>query len=111
MNFKGKTALIAGDAWGLGHAAALMFAREGAQVICIDDNAEMKEARLLRMDEVELPYFYADVTDAAQVQAVANACEKILAKVDILFNVAGRDPIRQTFEKTTHEAWAIALSP
>ncbi len=69
MIFEGKTAVIAGDAWGLGHATALMFAREGAQVICIDDNAEMKDARLLRMDEFELPYFHADVTDAAQVQA------------------------------------------
>ena len=42
MNFKGKTAVIAGDAWGLGHAAALLFAREGAEVICIDDNADQK---------------------------------------------------------------------
>jgi len=109
MNFKGKTAVIAGDAWGLGHATALMFAREGAQVICIDDNAEMKDARLLRMDEFELAYFHADVTDAGEVQAVANACEKTLAKVDILFNVAGRDPIRQTFEKTTHATWATMI--
>ena len=109
MNFKGKTAVIAGDAWGLGHATALMFAREGAQVICIDDNAETKDARLLRMDEFELPYFHADVSDAAQVQAVADACENTLAKVDILFNVAGRDPIRQTFEKTTHEAWVTMI--
>ena len=109
MNFQGKTAVIAGDAWGLGHASALMFARAGAQVICIDDHAEMKAARLLRLDEFELPYFHADVTDAAQVQTVANACEKILAKVDILFNVAGRDPIRQTFEKTTHETWATMI--
>ena len=62
MNFKGKTAVIAGDAWGLGHATALMFAREGAQVICIDDNAETKDVRLLRMDEFELPYFHADVS-------------------------------------------------
>ena len=49
MNFKGKTAVVAGDAWGLGHATALMFAREGAKVIRVDDNAEMKDARLLRM--------------------------------------------------------------
>jgi NAD(P)-dependent dehydrogenase (short-subunit alcohol dehydrogenase family) len=109
MNFKGKTAVIAGDAWGLGHAAALMFAREGAQVICIDDNADMKDARLLRLDEFDLPYFHADVTDAAQVQAVAEACEKALAKVDILFNVAGRNPIRQTFEKTTHDTWVTMI--
>src|SRR5262249_7740333 len=38
-----------------------------------------------------------------------DACEKTLAKVDILFNVAGRDPIRQTFEKTTHDAWATMI--
>jgi len=37
-------------------AVRAAFAREGAQVICIDDNAEMKNARLLRMDEFELPY-------------------------------------------------------
>ena len=109
MNFKGKTAVIAGDAWGLGRATALMFAREGAEVICIDDNAETKDARVLRMDEFELPYFHADVTDAAQVRAVANALEKSLAKLDILFNVAGRDPIRQTFEKTTYETWATMV--
>ena len=109
MTFKGKTAVIAGNAWGLGRATALMFAREGAEVICIDDNAETKDARLLRIDEFELPYFHADVTDAAQVRAVADALEKTLAKIDILFNVAGRDPIRQTFEKTTHETWATMI--
>ena len=109
MKFKGKTAVIAGDAWGLGHATALMFAREGAEVICIDDNAEMKDARLLRMDKFELRYFHADVTDAAQVRAVAKVLEKTLDKVDILFNVAGRDPVRQTFEKTTHEAWETMI--
>jgi len=109
MTFKGKTAVIAGDAWGLGHVTALMFAREGAEVICIDDNADMKEARSLRMDEFELRYFHADVTDAAQVQAVASALDKTLAKVDILFNVAGGTPIRQTFEKTTHETWEAMI--
>src|SRR6185312_8309506 len=73
------------------------------------DNAEMKDVRVLRMDEFELPYFHADVSDAAQVRAVANTCEQTLAKVDTLFNVAGRDPIRQTFEKTTHEAWVTMI--
>ena len=110
MTFKNKTVVIAGDAWGLGHATVLMFAREGAQVICIDDNTHLKDARTLRLEAFDLAYFHADVTDAAQVQAVASACEKTLAKVDILFNVAGRNPIRQTFEKTTHEAWATMIS-
>ena len=99
-----------GDAWGLGHATALLFAREGAQVICIDDNSGMESARTLRIEEVELPYFHADVSDAAQVQNIASACEKTCAKVDILLNVAGRDPIRQSFEKTTQETWNTMIS-
>src|SRR5262245_29569563 len=109
MNFKDRTAVIAGDAWGLGHATALMLAREGARVICIDDHAELKDARVLRLQELELPYFHADVTDEAQVRAVASAVEKTFPKVDILFNVAGRDPIRQTFERTTHESWRTMI--
>ena len=44
------------------------------------------------------------------MQAVADACEKTLAKVDILFNVAGRNPIRQVFEKTTHETWTTMIA-
>ena len=50
MNFKGKTDVIAGDGRDLGHATALMLAREGAQVVCVDDNAVTKDARLLRRD-------------------------------------------------------------
>jgi NAD(P)-dependent dehydrogenase (short-subunit alcohol dehydrogenase family) len=110
MILKGKIAVIAGDAWGLGHATALLFAREGAQVICIDDNADMASASALRIEEFEVPHFHADVSDAAQVQAIASACEKTYAKVDILVNVAGRDPIRQSFEKTTHETWNTMIS-
>jgi NAD(P)-dependent dehydrogenase (short-subunit alcohol dehydrogenase family) len=110
MILKDKIAVIAGDAWGLGHATALLLAREGAQVICIDDNAGVAQARTLRIEEVEIAYFHADVSDAAQVQAIASACEKSYAKVDILLNVAGRDPIRQSFENTTPETWNTMIS-
>ena len=113
MILKDKIAVIAGDAWGLGHATAVLFAREGAQVICIDDNqdsAGMAPASTLRIDDVAVTYFHADVSDAAQVQAVASACERAYAKVDILVNVAGRDPIRQSFEKTTQETWDTMIS-
>jgi NAD(P)-dependent dehydrogenase (short-subunit alcohol dehydrogenase family) len=110
MILKDKIAVIAGDAWGLGHATALLFAREGAQVICIDDNVGLESASTLRIEEVAVPHFHADVSDAAQVQTIASACEKIYAKVDILVNVAGRDPIRQSFEKTTQESWNTMIS-
>mgnify|MGYP003345816597 FL=1 len=110
MRLANKTAIIAGDAWGLGHAAALLFAREGARVVCIDDNDDIRDASTLRLDQFDIPHFHADVSNAGQVQAVADACAKTLGKVDILFNVAGRNPIRQTFEKTTLETWDTMIS-
>ena len=105
MLLKNKIAVIAGNAYGVGHAAAALFAREGASVVCIDDNAGFENAKTLRIGDVDVPYFHADVTDSAQVQAVAGACEKFLAKVDILFNIAGRNPIKANFEATTEDTW------
>ncbi len=110
MRFQNKTAVIAGDAWGLGHVTALMLAREGAQVVCIDDNPDLRDASTLHLEQFDIPHFHADVSDAAQVQSVADACAQIFDKVDILFNVAGRNPVRQTFEKTTLETWDTMIS-
>ena len=68
-----KIAVIAGDAYGVGHAAAALFAREGASVVCIDDNAGFENAKTLRLGKLEVPYFHADVTDTHQVRAVVLA--------------------------------------
>src|SRR5438105_5292810 len=38
--FVGKTIIITGAASGIGRAAAMIFAREGANVVCADINAE-----------------------------------------------------------------------
>ena len=56
-----------------------------------------------------MAYHHADVTDSAQVQAAARACEASLTQVDILFNIAGRGAIRQAFEQTTEQTWATML--
>jgi NAD(P)-dependent dehydrogenase (short-subunit alcohol dehydrogenase family) len=109
MLLKNKIAIIAGDAYGIGQATAKLFASEGAQVICIDDKAGLAQARTIHVGEWALPYYHADVTDAAQVQAVASACEKTFAKVDILFNIAGRGAIKQSFENTTEETWTAMI--
>jgi NAD(P)-dependent dehydrogenase (short-subunit alcohol dehydrogenase family) len=109
MLLKGKIAVIAGDAYGIGQAAATLFASAGARAVCIDDKAGMEGARSIRVGKLEVPYFHADVTRSAQVQAVVRACAKTLAKVDILFNVAGRGAIKQSFEETSEETWATMI--
>ena len=110
MLLKNKNAVIAGDAYGIGVATAMLFVREGARVVCIDDKPGMEHASTIRVDELDLPYYHADVTDAAQIEAAVRACEKTFATVDILFNVAGRGAIKQAFEQTTEATWEAMIS-
>jgi NAD(P)-dependent dehydrogenase (short-subunit alcohol dehydrogenase family) len=104
-----KVAVIAGDAYGVGQATALLFMTEGAKVILIDDLAATPQTTSLRLGTQECAYVHADVTDSAQVQRAVAACEKHCDQLHVLFNVAGRNPIRQSFEYTTEETWAAML--
>lgn len=111
MLLKDKVAVITGAASGIGKATAILFAREGAKVICSDINDKLgrETVDLIRQEKLDASYHHADVANSEQVQAVARECEKTLGKVDILFNNDGRT-FQQTFEATTEETWAEMLS-
>jgi 2-dehydro-3-deoxy-L-fuconate 4-dehydrogenase len=78
---EGKRALVTAAAQGIGRAAALAFAAEGANV-CATDVAEEKVADLA---EAFIATRRLDVTDMAAINALADE----LPPVDILFNCAG----------------------
>jgi 2-keto-3-deoxy-L-fuconate dehydrogenase len=79
---QGKRAFVTAAAAGIGRACAMLFAREGAQVIAtdIDENsfAELKAAGVAET-------FKLDVLDTAAVDEAA----KRTGKVDVLLNAAG----------------------
>lgn len=108
MVLKGKIAVITGTATGIGQATAILFAREGAQVVCIDEKPSDETLGLMQKEGLDATCHEADVSDSNEVQRVARACEKRFDKVDILFNNAGR-VVRQPFETTTEELWAEML--
>lgn len=78
---EGKTALITAAGQGMGRAAALAFAREGARVIATD----LKSDLLATLASPDISVETLDVLDDA---AVARFVAKTAA-VDILFNCAG----------------------
>lgn len=78
----GKTALITAAGQGIGRAAALAFAAEGAQVIATDIAADTL-ARLA--DEAPVRPRRLDVTDPAEIAAAAAE----IGALDVLFNCAG----------------------
>jgi 2-keto-3-deoxy-L-fuconate dehydrogenase len=79
---KGKRAFITAAGQGMGRAAAVAFAQEGAAVFATDINAEA----LKTLAEVRgITTRVLDVTDAAAVERVAREA----GEVDVLFNCAG----------------------
>ena len=79
---QGKTALITATGQGMGRAAALAFAREGARVIATDVRADLLQG----FDGVpHVTTRTIDVLDDATVMKTVDA----VGAVDILFNCAG----------------------
>ncbi|MBS27469.1 MAG: 3-oxoacyl-ACP reductase [Alphaproteobacteria bacterium] len=93
---KGKVALVTGagsigPGWGNGKAAAVLFAREGAKVLCADINgdAAQETADIIQDEGGVADVFTADVTDAVQVRDMVAACHDAWGRIDVLHNNVG----------------------
>jgi len=91
---EGKAALITGGANGIGRAAALLFAREGARVAAADLNLEGAEetAAMVREAGGEAVALAVEVSDAGQVEAMLDAAAAAFGRIDCAFNNAGIAP-------------------
>lgn len=94
----GKVAFVAGagsdgEGWGNGRAAAVLLARQGAQVFGTDRNADALDgtAKAFRDEGLEAQWggAVADMTAAAEVEAAVNACLDQFGRIDILVNNIG----------------------
>jgi NAD(P)-dependent dehydrogenase (short-subunit alcohol dehydrogenase family) len=93
---KDKVAIITGagcvgPGWGNGRAAAVLFAQEGAKVFAVDkDMAAMAETvERAREAGAEIVPHACDVTVAADVAAMVEACRRRFGRIDILVNNVG----------------------
>src|ERR1700722_8227959 len=94
---KDKTAIVVGagqtpgETIGNGRAMAILFAREGAQVLCVDrllDRAEETVA-MVAAEGGQASAFQADVSKAADCTALIAAGQQRLGRIDILVNNVG----------------------
>ncbi|MDB5847258.1 MAG: NAD(P)-dependent oxidoreductase, partial [Rhodoferax sp.] len=82
MRLKGKTALVTAAGQGIGHAAVLALAAEGAQVWATDVNEKLLAVYEGVANVKALPL---NVLDRAAIQAVVAG----MPQIDVLFNCAG----------------------
>jgi NAD(P)-dependent dehydrogenase (short-subunit alcohol dehydrogenase family) len=110
MMFDGKVAIVTGSARGIGFAIGQELAKAGARVALVDLKADLAEqaATQLRGSGYEALAVAADVSDEAQVRAMAQQAFNRWGQVDILVNNAGICPVTP-FEEITVEEWDLVL--
>ena len=91
MRLKDKVALVTGSAQGIGREIALVFAREGADVIISDINIEKAAKTSTEIEALgrRSLALQLNVTDYAGVEEAVNKILDKFRKVDILVNNAG----------------------
>ncbi len=105
MRLDGKVALITGAASGIGRESAILFAREGARVVCVDLDAKGLDATLGQIPEGgEAIAVVADVAQAADCQRMVATAEERFGALHVLFNNAGIMDSRDDDAVTTEEA-------
>ncbi len=90
--FEGRVVVITGGAGGIGRAAAVRFAAEGARVVLVDLVAEGLAASaeaVTRAGGSPPLAITADVTRAADVARYVAAARERFGRLDVLFNNAG----------------------
>ena len=108
---KDKVAIVTGagsrgPGIGNGKAAAILFAREGARVLCVDAKPENAEetVKLIAQEGGEAAVFAADVARKADCDGMVGAAIDRWGAVDILQNNVGIESRKSLFE-VTEEEW------
>jgi 3-oxoacyl-[acyl-carrier protein] reductase len=112
MRLEGKTAIITGAGRGLGRAAAIEMAKEGASVAILSRTpSELDETAKLISGEVV--YFKADVSNPDDIKNVVDKTISIFGRIDILMNnasvVGPVKPVFEVEEKEWDEVFRINL--
>ena len=117
LQFNGNVALVTGGSSGIGRAAALAFAREGARVVVASRRVDQSQetVRLIEAAGGEAFFVQADMKKPAEIAAlVARAVERF-GRLDYAFNNAGIEgdpfvPVAELSQATWDDVIAVNLT-
>ena len=109
LGLKDKVAIITGGSDGIGKAAALSMAQEGASVVIVARRAEVLETAAQEIKAATggqvLP-ISADVTDPECARSIVARTANQYGRLDILVNNAGTS-MAKAFEQVSQDDWAF----
>jgi NAD(P)-dependent dehydrogenase (short-subunit alcohol dehydrogenase family) len=105
--FIGKVAFVTGAANGIGRAAGLAFARQGASVVVTDVSEQNNQdtARMIQELGGQALAVRCDVSRAEDVQQALNATIETFGRLDFAFNNAGIEYTIKPAADVTEEEW------
>jgi 3-oxoacyl-[acyl-carrier protein] reductase len=107
LELKGRVALVSGASEGIGRAVAEAFAKEGAQVVLTSRRANRLDATVDRIAKaggtaLGIP---ADLTQAAEVEALFQQITEAVGRLDVLVNNVGAVVEFAGFEQIAEKDW------
>ena len=106
-----SVAIVTGASSGIGRAAAMRFAEEGASVVAADVDVEGGEETVAHIEDAggEAVFVEADVTVENDVQAVVDTAVDTYGGLDIAFNNAGIEGPNESTTDQTIDGWDQVL--
>lgn len=107
MRLRGRTCVVTGGASGIGRAAAIALAAEGAQVTVSDVDAEAGETVVsaIRHAGGESIFVRCDVTRDEDARVLISRTVKTFGRLDVLFNNAGINPLEGSVVDVSLDNW------
>ncbi len=108
----GKIALVTGGGSGIGRATSVVFAREGARVVVADvvvDGGE-ETIGMIKQAGGEAIFVQADVSKAAEVEALVQKAVDAYGRLDCSFNNAGIEGMFAPTTEYPEDNWARVLA-
>ena len=113
MRLQDKVALITGAGGGIGRETALLFAKEGAEIVATDinDGGGQETVRMVEEAGGQAIYIHADVSKAADCEMMVQRAEESFGKLNVLFNNAGIMHSADDNAMSTEEAiWDLTMA-
>lgn len=112
MELQGRVAVVTGGGSGIGEAAAMLFAQEGAKVVVVARTKEDLDRVVADIERGggEALAVPGDVSNAEDMQRVYRETEERWGRLDIVFAHAGVNGVWAPVEEITPDEWAKTIA-